>query len=394
MIIVHLADLHLGFRAYHRSTPTGFNLREADVMASFAQALDRIVDIEPDLLVIAGDFFHMVRPPNAAIAESFRLLSRLVLHLPDLHVVIIGGNSDSPRSTETGNILELFRGIAGVHVVTEEAERLFLRSLDCAVMCLPHKALARHQSTDGGIPELKPNASAARNVLLLHGSIRGETANRKLGHEIEYGGVRIPEEAVNAAQWDYVALGHHHTATELAGNMWYSGAIERTSPNLWLETGDPKGFLTFDTDAGQATFHPLGTRTVVDLPPIRAEGLSPAEVDESIRSAIEAIPGGLDGKIVRLVVHEIPRHVLRELNHRRIREYRAEALHFHLDARSPAVRRTALPDGPLRRRTIAEQVEEYLQKQWEMSSDSLDRDRLVSLGMDYLEAVEDAGSDG
>jgi DNA repair protein SbcD/Mre11 len=345
-------------------------------------------------VVIAGDFFHTVRPPNAAIAESFRLLSRLVQRLPDLPVVIIGGNSDSPRSTETASILELYREIGGVHVVTEEAERIYLRSLDCAVMCLPHKALARHQSRDGGFPELTPDASAGRNVLLAHGSIRGDSAERKLRHRTEYGGVPIPEAALKPEQWDYVALGHHHTAAELAGNIWYSGAIERTSADLWSEINTPKGFLTFDTDAGRATFHSLGTRTVIDLPSVRAEGLSSAEVDEAIRSAIEAIPGGLDGKIVRLVVQDIPRHMLRELNHRRIREYRAEAMHFHLDARSPAVRRTAGLDGPMRRRTLAEQVDEYLQKQWEMSSPSLDRGRLVSLGMDYLDAVDDAGSDG
>jgi DNA repair protein SbcD/Mre11 len=393
MIIAHFADLHLGYRAYHRSTATGFNLREADVMAAFAQALERVAAIEPDLLVIAGDFFHAVRPPNAAIAESFSLLTRLVLSLPDLRVVIIGGNSDSPRSTETGNILELFRAIDRVHVVTEEAERLYLKSLDCAVMCLPHTALARHQSRDGGIPELKPDPSAARNVLLLHGSLRGHDVDRRLDPGYGYGGVRIPEDAVKTDEWDYVALGHYHTATELARNVWYSGAIERTSTNLWSEAEAPKGFLTFDTGAGRAVFHPLSTRTVVDLPAIRAGGLSPAEVDDAIRGTVEAIPGGLDGMIVRLVVLEIPRHVLRELNHRRIREYRAQALHFHLDARSPALRRTTLPDSPLRRHTLAEQVEGYLRKDWEMSSVSLDRERLVSLGMDYLEAVDD-GSEG
>jgi DNA repair protein SbcD/Mre11 len=394
MIIAHLADLHLGYRAYHRSTATGFNLREADVMAAFAQALDRMAGIAPDLLVIAGDFFHMVRPPNAAIAESFRLLSRLVLQLPDLRVVIIGGNSDSPRSTETGNILELFRAIGGVHVVTQEAERIHLRSLDCGVMCLPHAALARHQGREDGLPELIPDPSFARNVLLLHGSLRGVHVDRKLRHGIEYGGVRVPEEAVDAGVWDYVALGHNHRATELAGNMWYAGSIERTSANLWAEADAAKGFLTFDTEAARATFHTLSTRLVVDLPPISAEGRSPAEIDDAIRETIEAIPGGLSGTIARLVVLDMPRHVLRELNHRRIREYRAEAVHFHLDARSPAARRTALPHAPLRRHTLAEQVEEYLQKQWTMSSTSLDRERLVSLGMDYLQAVEDAGSDG
>jgi exonuclease SbcD len=39
MRLVHLADLHLGFRAYSRTNSLGINRREADVFMAFQQAL-------------------------------------------------------------------------------------------------------------------------------------------------------------------------------------------------------------------------------------------------------------------------------------------------------------------------------------------------------------------
>ena len=40
MRLVHLADIHLGFRQYQRQTPAGINQREADVAASMRRTLD------------------------------------------------------------------------------------------------------------------------------------------------------------------------------------------------------------------------------------------------------------------------------------------------------------------------------------------------------------------
>ena len=34
MRLIHISDLHLGFRRYQRLTPTGINQREADVAAA------------------------------------------------------------------------------------------------------------------------------------------------------------------------------------------------------------------------------------------------------------------------------------------------------------------------------------------------------------------------
>jgi DNA repair exonuclease SbcCD nuclease subunit len=380
MKIAHLADLHLGFRAYHRVTPRGVNVREADVADAFRRAVARTVELRPDLVLVAGDVFHTVRPSNASIAEAFRQLSVLCEGLRDVPVVVIAGNHDSPRSSDTGNILTLFREIPGVTVVADDARAVLLPQVETSVLCLPHNSLAVE---DAGPVRMDPN------LLMLHGTVGGSVAEQKLRYVTEYGGAIVADTDIGPERWDYVALGHYHIATELASNMWYAGGIERTSTNIWMED-TPKGFLVYDTDRKRAEFHPVETRPVVDLDRLSAKGLTSAEADERIRAAVEGVPGGIAGKIVRLVVTDIPRAQVRELNHKRIREWKAEALHFHLDARPPEIRRRAASGAPVRRQTLQEQVASYLGKHWTLSSETLERARLVELGTAYVDRTEDA----
>jgi DNA repair protein SbcD/Mre11 len=384
--IAHLADLHLGFRAYHRVNGQGLNLREADVAAAFRQAVDRVVALQPDVVLVAGDVFHTVRPSNAAIAEAFRHFSSLTLRLPGVPVVVIAGNHDSPRSVDTGHILALFREIPGMEVVTDEVQRVHLPSLDAAVLGLPHNALAREH-----LPALETDPDVATNILMMHGTVGGSAAEERLRYVSEFGGVTVDDTAIGPHRWEYVALGHYHLLTELAPNMWYAGGIERTSTNIWMEVEGPKGFLVYDTATRRADFHPLETRPVLDLPRIAARGLTVADVDAALDAAVDAVAGGLEGKIVRLVVTDIPRHVVRELNHKRIRGWKAEAVHFHLDLRPPEVRRVVGYGAPMRRQTLREQVESYLKTQWAPTSEAIRRERLVELASAYL---DEAGEEG
>ena len=385
MKIAHLADLHLGYRAYHRMNARGGNMREADVADAFRQAVNRVVEIRPDLVLVAGDVFHTVRPSNTAIADAFRQFSLLADRLPDVPVVMIAGNHDSPRSADTGNILNLFREIDGVRVVCDECRSIRLPELDTSILCLPHVALSTGEEV-----EMEPDPGSKHNVLMLHGTIRGEKADQKLVYMSEYGGAEIPEEKLAYGDWDYVALGHYHKMEELASNAWYPGGLERTSTNIWFERED-KGFLVYSTRTQRAEFEPVQTRPMIDLPRIQAEGVGAAELDETIRGAVERIPDGLRGKIVRLVIHDVPRAVVRELNHKRIREWKAEAVHFHLDARPPEVRRRRDANAPVRRQTLQEQVASYLRKDWKLRDPKVEREPLVEMGVAYVDRTVEEG---
>src|SRR5207247_9898170 len=136
------ADLHLGFRQFDRQTPRGTNQREADIAEAFRRAVDDLLEQKPDLIVIAGDIFHSVRPTNAAILFFFRELHRLRTGLPVSPIVAIAVEHDTPRSTETGTILRLYEAL-GVDLAIEAPGRVVYLKLDCAVLAVPRQAPAQ-----------------------------------------------------------------------------------------------------------------------------------------------------------------------------------------------------------------------------------------------------------
>ncbi|HET7372977.1 MAG TPA: DNA repair exonuclease [Gemmatimonadaceae bacterium] len=384
MRLVHLSDLHLGYRQYQRLTPGGVNQREADVAATFRTAIDRIIALEPDLILVAGDIFHAVRPPNQAILHAFLQFGRLVHALPNATVVLVAGNHDSPRSAETGGILQLFAQI-GVHVVDREPRRLSFPERELSVLAVPDvPGLVR--------PSLTPDPDARYNVMVIHGEVQGMLpAGATSG---DRAAVEITHEELGAARWDYVALGHYHVFREMSPNAFYSGSIEYTSANPWGELYEErvagikgKGFIERDLETGAMSFHSVpAARPFIDLPPVSARNLTAAETDERIRSTIEACVGGIDDKIVRLILRDVPRHIARELDHKAIRDYKRRALNFHLDIRRPEALRLHGTGAPGRRPSLNEIVREKLLAR-PLDSD-VDRTALVERAIAYLDEAQ------
>ena len=125
----------------------------------------------------------------------------------------------------------------------------------------------------------------------------------------------------------------------------------------------------------------------MDLPPVDARGMSGPEVDAAILAAVDAVPGGIDDRIVRLLVRDVPRHIVRELDHKALREYKRRALHFHLDARKPEIVRPLSASGaPGRRPSLAETVRTQLETR--LVASDVDRGALVELGLHYLREAE------
>jgi hypothetical protein len=384
MRLIHISDLHLGFRQYQRQTPTGINQREADVGAAFKRAIDKIIEIAPDLVLIAGDVFHAVRPTNTAIVHAFSQFSRLRQALPESIVVMIAGNHDSPRASETGCILRLFTPL-GIHVVHGDSERLTFPERDLSILAVPDALRGAH-------PALDPDPAFTYNVLLIHCEITGMLA--ATGAAPDRNVVEVSPDEIKPARWSYVALGHYHVYRQLASNMYYAGSMEYTSPNIWGELGEEravklpgKGMVEYDLATNKRKFHFLpASRQIVDLPSISARGMSSTDLDAAIQAGVERVSGGIDDKVIRQVVRDVPRHIARELDHKSLRELKRRALHYHLDTRRPEIIRAVASGGPGRRPSLADTVRDHLQRR--VMPGDIDRERLVTLGLDYLREAE------
>lgn len=392
MKLAHLADPHLGIRQYHRQTSAGVNQREADVAQAFRAAIDDVIACHADAIVIAGDLFHSVRPTNAAIVFAFRQLQRLREALPEAPVILIAGNHDTPRSSETGSILRLYEEI-GIHVADADSRRLRFPDLDLSILAVPHQALIGEER-----PALHPEGSERYQVLVLHGEAEGAVPHHDAA--LEYGGALVPKDAVRSTEWSYVAWGHYHITRQVAERSWYAGALDYTSMNIWGEVREErrdrvgsKGWLLVDLDTGIPERRPIAAiRRVYDLGPIHGEGMDRTELDEAIAGLVAQVPGGIADQIVRVVAYDVPRVISRELNHARIRDWKAEALHFQLDVWPPQM-------GPLlghgaagARQTLTELLQGYLERRPLPSE--VDRAAFVKAGVDLLRETDAARENG
>lgn len=375
MRIVATADWHLGFRAYQRVTAGGLNVRERDVAQTFTRLIDGMIAVKPDVILVAGDIFHTVRPGNPAITHAFRQLSKLRSALPDTLVVLVAGNHDAPKASESGCILPLFANL-GIQIVDSGAERI--THGDLSILCVPDMPGMKW-------PELAPDRTARFNVLLLHGEMSGvkqSGGTRHASHEIS-------ESGFHADDWDYCALGHFHQYEEIAPNCYYSGSIDFTSSNPWQEIATPKGFIEHDLETGRHTFHELPhSRPIVNLPAMDAHEVGAEDLTERIRATLT--DAAIDGKIVRLVVNGVSKEVARALDQKMIRDFKARALYLGLDLRRPdeAVAIGA-PRVVVKRQTLEERMASMVLDATRSMPVDVDRARVVEWANKYLETAVD-----
>ncbi|MCU0625691.1 MAG: metallophosphoesterase [Gemmatimonadaceae bacterium] len=389
MRVAHLADLHIGFRQYARSAPGGMNQREVDVSRAVARAVDAVIAEAPDAVVVAGDVFHQVRPSNPAIVFAVQQFLRLRAALgPDAPIVVVAGNHDQPRATESGCILRVLR-VLGITVVDAGPERLAFPQLDLSILAIPDQLGVP-------IPRLELDTSAKWNVLVAHGQVPDALPPER--YEGERQVREVPRAELERAAWDYVALGHYHVHHRVADRAWYSGAIEYTSNNTWGELREQaslkvpgKGFVIHDLATQAHRFIPVASdRRILDLEPVEAHGLSPAEVDERLATRIAQLKGGVDDAIVRLRVFDIPRLVVRDLDQRQVQAWKRAALHFQLDTRRPELVTSRDASGaPTARPSLQQIVEAKLRTR--LIPGGIDRDAFVSRGLGYLPTLEGDG---
>jgi hypothetical protein len=270
-------------------------------------------------------------------------------------------------------------------VVDGVSKRISVPERDLMILAVPDMAQDN--------PALEPDPTAKYNVLLLHGEIEGVLP--KHGRELDRSTMEISKEALGAEKWDYVALGHYHVYRSVAPNAFYSGSVDYTSTNPWGELAEEretgiggKGIIEHDLATKAHKFHPLPPlRAWVDLAPLSGAGLSPAALDEAIRAALDNCDGGIDEKIVRLVVRDVPRHILRDLDHKSLRDYKRRALHFNLDTRRPEIVRPEKGQAaPGRRASLADTVRDKLRSR--VLTENINREALVELGLHYLREAD------
>jgi exonuclease SbcD len=371
MRLVHISDTHLGFSAYSKLDPAeGINQREADIYLAFEQAIDKALELKPDVVVHSGDLFDTVRPQNRAIDFALRQLLRL--SEAEIETVLISGNHSTPRLRETGNIFRIFEHLKSIHPVHEPgAKRIAVG--DMAIHAVPHSS---NPSLVNVLSKLAPSNEYELNVLVLHAGILDSDTYRM----DEFNEQTVPLSAVKS-EWDYVALGHFHRFAEVTKNACYAGSTERFG---FGESAQKKGIVEVDLGKRSVKFHELKIREMVELKNLDAANLASSEILRVAKDIVSS--SAIDDKIVRLAILNVASDAYKSLDVSAIRRLGSSALHFELkiDRLDSEGRREA---GETQIGLLADEFRKYVARQ---DMPDVKKKRLVDLGLPYLMKEEES----
>jgi DNA repair exonuclease SbcCD nuclease subunit len=349
VIIAHLSDLHLGFRAYGR-VERGVDVRERDVAAAFERAIQEVMKIAPGVVVIAGDVFDRPDPPAGAVVALARGLEVLRAALPETPVLMVAGPRDTPRREGDPGALAVFDTFPNVEAATGLVRSILFEKLGLHACLVPHRAVTRHPPVP---PE--PDPRMRWNLLVLHAQ---QTGRAEEGVHVDPG------------EWSYVALGGEHRREKVAPRVRYCGSLERVALDPWEEAADEKGFLTTDLESGRVEFHAIPGRPVVALAPVKVGRSDAARLRRRVSEVTAEVPGGIVGKIVRLRLEGAEPADLLALQGEPLRELRARALHLAVEAgrelRTPADAWLPVDAPSLLREAVAAE----LQRDGQLDSDA------------------------
>lgn len=270
MKILHTADWHLGHQLHGHD-------RRFEHDAFLDWLTDTLKARQIDALLVAGDLFDTANPPASAWQQLYRFLARLRAEMPNLDMVLIGGNHDSPSKLDAPH--ELLRAF-DLHLVGSisrdkdgqlETDRLlvplhdnegkvaawcaavpFLRSSDLRVEQLAEgqdrliegvRQIYAEVLTEGRKRCEQDQALIAMGHAYLAAGQLSELSERRV-----LGGNQHALPADIFAGADYTALGHLHLAQRLAEGVHYSGS---PLPLSLTETSYRHQVLEVTLEAGQ-----------------------------------------------------------------------------------------------------------------------------------------------
>ncbi len=370
MRLVHISDTHLGHSKYSAlNKESGINQRELDVFAAFRKAIDKIIELKPDLTLHTGDLFDNVRPSNRAI--SFALEQILRLKAAEIPFIIIAGNHSMPRMREVGSVFRIFELIGGVHPVYKGAhEKVNMGGV--SISAVPH--CLTEDDFKAALSEAGPDKNADFNILMLHAGFRGIRE-----FSMEEPGEQIVDQSELKGGFDYVALGHYHGFSKLGDNAYYAGSTERFSFN---EIGEDKGFIEVELENGKAPkvkFHKLSIRPMEEIRALNVSDMTANEVMESVKDAIEG--AAIAEKIVRFRLENIKESAFKSLDFKEIKRLTAPALHFEMRyGRMGEEASAVMMEGAIG--SLVQEFEKYLANV--PLSKNISRDEFLKTGVDYL----------
>jgi DNA repair exonuclease SbcCD nuclease subunit len=271
-----LSDSHLGFRHRFKSE------RLSDYRASFIEAVDKALALNPAVLVLGGDMLHHPKPDPVSMRA---VVQKLLQAAERTQVVCSIGNHEIAGHLGTA-YQPIFSDLhKNIHVLSTENPRVELHLHGKKICFHGFQFLRSREAAEAEIAKISNEVgSADANILLLHQAVERYLSPFELS-------LKALREC--APKYNLILLGHVHKHQKIAEVFdvtptYYIGSTERISFNEWE---NHTGFMAFDgVDFQNPKFVHVNSAQMRKVM-IELDRSTPKEINEKINHTIQSNAG-------------------------------------------------------------------------------------------------------
>ena len=266
MKILHTADWHIG--QFKGPVVDGVNLRSQDTVNCLNYMIKVAEEEKPDIVCVSGDVFHQEQIGPVRYSDEMIVATDTITKLAGVAkaVIVMRGTPNHDGGGQFRVLSKMFANTGNVHIVTSPT---VLRTPYADIACIPGFDKQEFRSRFPGLSADEENEAWTSYISSMVMGLRAECHNTPIlmahytvpGCNMESGQTSfftnfepvIPREALEAAGYEAVLLGHIHRPQILNGlhNVFYSGAINAMNFN---DEGQERGFWIHEfSDTGKLT---------------------------------------------------------------------------------------------------------------------------------------------
>lgn len=238
MKFIHMADVHLGVRP-DKGKPWS-EAREREIKDTFVKVVEDAEARQVDLLLIAGNLFHM--PPSEGMLRD---VDYILSKLTKTKTIMIAGSNDYMKSDSP--LASYQFSSKTICLSAEKISNVYMKDLN---VCVTGFSYDNKEKEDDILNHIKPAKQGAFNILLAHG---GDAKH-----------LPFNKKNLRESNFDYIALGHIRKPEVIKENaVIMAGSLE---PIDYTDTG-ARGYIYGEVENGVVTteFVPMAQRAYMNL---------------------------------------------------------------------------------------------------------------------------------
>lgn len=324
--VVTTADWHIG--SFKGPEKDGVNLRLLDTKHCLDFMVERTEKERPELVLVSGDIFHAGKTWSDRCCDEVVMAIDIIARLAAVarQVIIIKGTPNHDGNGPFKVLKTHFASIDNVHIVvtpkivkTDYVDIAVLPGFNRGEYRAKFPGLGKEEENEVFTSELGNIVMGLRaqcrsdrpSILMAHYTVPGSNTNSGQSQILTQFEPIVPVEALTAADYDLVALGHIHRPQQLetVKNTFYSGSInannfndERQERGFWVHRfeqgafGLPEAMLT-DSEFIKTPYREFITFKFTDTD---ITAITLGNIDE-VALNYWRLNGAVVGKIVRVL---------------------------------------------------------------------------------------------